>query len=243
VRRPGDDDGWRYYLPDGEERVRQLTALTGAIVSVWRFDPDGGVLEGPQGPVTHLLCANGGVYDWSTGLIYQNGRYFDPMLGIWLAMTPLLVMQSWRRKGKRSKHERRRILLAVLGVALLGVGLLAGCNRPMPTPTPTLCPDEVPTLRSLTVETGSINLYYPKAGPEGDPFLRFGDALNTVYGAKFTAVVDAPARAQGQLEWVQNYKEAQQDVCLGMNMSCRRTIRPGTPMTVKCMTCLTIQVR
>jgi hypothetical protein len=69
------------------------------VVSGWLFDPDGAVLEGPEGPVSHLVC--GGVYDWSTGLIYKGGRYFDPTLGIWLVLMPLVVVQSWRKRKKR----------------------------------------------------------------------------------------------------------------------------------------------
>ncbi len=48
--------------------------------------------------MSHLIC--GGVYDWSTGLIHRNGGYFDPLLGIWLALAPLSVVQSWRRRKK-----------------------------------------------------------------------------------------------------------------------------------------------
>ena len=76
--------------------------ITGDVVSAWLFDPDGTVLEGPNGPVSHLIC--GGVYDWSTGLIYRGGRYFDPnsgiasMPGIWLALMPLMVVQGWRKR-------------------------------------------------------------------------------------------------------------------------------------------------
>ncbi len=44
--------------------------------------------------VSHLIC--GGVYDQSTGLIYKGGRYFDPHLGLWLALTPLMVVGTWR---------------------------------------------------------------------------------------------------------------------------------------------------
>ena len=66
------------------------------MVSAWRFDPDGTVLEGPHGPVSHLIC--GGVYDWSTGLLYRGGRYFDPALGIWLALLPLAVVQGGRKR-------------------------------------------------------------------------------------------------------------------------------------------------
>ncbi len=85
---------WLYYLHDAEGYVRQGVDITGDVVSVWLFDPDGTVLEGPNGPVSHLIC--GGLYDWSTGLIYRGGRYFDPnpgiasMLGIWLALMPLV---------------------------------------------------------------------------------------------------------------------------------------------------------
>jgi hypothetical protein len=59
---------------DASGYVRQGADADGAIVSAWLFDPDGTVLEGPNGPVSHLIC--GGVYDWSTGLIYRGGRYF-----------------------------------------------------------------------------------------------------------------------------------------------------------------------
>jgi hypothetical protein len=39
----------------------------GDLVSTWLFDPDGALLEGPDGPVSHLVC--GGVYDQSTGQV------------------------------------------------------------------------------------------------------------------------------------------------------------------------------
>jgi len=76
------DGEWLYYLPDAEGLVRQGTDDQGDLVSAWLFDPDGAVLEGPDGLVSHLVC--GGVYDQSTGLLYKGGRYFDPMLGIWI---------------------------------------------------------------------------------------------------------------------------------------------------------------
>ena len=96
------DDDWLYYLNDGVGYVRQGADAQGEVVSSWLFDPDGMVLEGPDGLVSHLIC--GGVYDWSTGLIHRDGRYFDPMLGIWLALAPLVVVQSWR--GRRRKRCR-----------------------------------------------------------------------------------------------------------------------------------------
>jgi hypothetical protein len=73
--------------------------------------------------VSHLIC--GGVYDASTGLIYKGGRYFDPTLGIWLALLPLVVVQLWReRKGKRRGFPW--LMLILLGVCLSG--WLIACN-------------------------------------------------------------------------------------------------------------------
>jgi hypothetical protein len=59
------------------------------ITLAWAYSPDGAVLIGAKGPVTNLGC--GDIYDWSTGLIYKNGRYFDPTLGIWLTLAPFVV--------------------------------------------------------------------------------------------------------------------------------------------------------
>jgi hypothetical protein len=133
------DDEWLYYLNDGIGYVRQGADAQGQAVSSWLFDPDGAVLEGPQGPVSHLIC--GGVYDWSTGLIHRNGRYFDPMLGIWLALAPLVVVQSWRgRKRKRGGMPWYVLVLVVVGV---GSGVLTACgNGNDGTKTPTKCVSE-----------------------------------------------------------------------------------------------------
>ncbi len=117
------DDEWLYYLTDGTGYVRQGVDDQGEVVSVWLFDPDGTVLEGPEGPVSHLVC--GGVYDWSTGLLYKDGRYFDPLLGIWLALTPLAVLQLWRRR-KKGKGAWDVLLVALV---VVGVGAtVTGCN-------------------------------------------------------------------------------------------------------------------
>ena len=112
--------------------------MDGQIVSAWLFDPDGTMLEGPTGPVSHLIC--GGVYDWSTGLIYRGGRYFDPNLGIWLAPIPLMVVQGWRKR----KDRRQWVLLLCVG--LFAVGSLAGCgNPPAGQPPLTVCSTPPPT--------------------------------------------------------------------------------------------------
>jgi len=96
------------------------------------------VLEGPEGPVSHLVC--GGVYDWSTGLIYRGGRYFDPTLGLWLALAPLVVVQSWR--GRKQQKGWPWLSLWLLSLCL--VSLLTAC-RTEGTPTPKQLCIEMPT--------------------------------------------------------------------------------------------------
>jgi hypothetical protein len=142
-------DHWLYYLPDASGYVRQGTDSQGQVVNTWTYDPDGTVLTGPKGLVSHLVC--GGVYDWSTGLIYKGGRYFDPSLGIWLALTPLLVVQSWR--GRKRRRRGYAWYLVVLCVIVIG-GLLVACGggtgpepgpgQPSPTCTDTPIPGWTP---------------------------------------------------------------------------------------------------
>jgi len=112
-----------YYLPDAEGYVRQGVDADSAVVSAWLFDPDGTVLEGPSGPVSHLVC--GGVYDGSTGLLYKGGRYFDPALGIWLVLLPLMVVQVWPGwKKRQGTHPWMVLTLCLIGVS----GMLAACG-------------------------------------------------------------------------------------------------------------------
>ena len=138
-------------MHDAEGYVRQGVDAEGEVISAWLFDPDGTVLEGPNGPVSHLVC--GGVYDWSTGLIYRGGRYFDPMLGIWLALMPLMVVQGWRKR----KDKRQWVLLVCVG--LFAVGSLAGCGKQEPTTTlsPVCTPTAMPGLESGTGTSGDAS--------------------------------------------------------------------------------------
>ena len=53
------DDEWLYYLTDGTGYVGQTTDEQGQLAGTWLFEPDGAVLAGPEGPVSHLVC--GGV--------------------------------------------------------------------------------------------------------------------------------------------------------------------------------------
>jgi YD repeat-containing protein len=109
---------WRYYQRDGEGLVRQTTDQTATITLAWTFSPDGGVVLGEEGPVTHLGCEDDAVYDWSTGLIFKNGRYFDPELGIWLLGPLMVVFGLWRprrrRKGRKGTHRNHFFTLLIV---------------------------------------------------------------------------------------------------------------------------------
>ena len=77
------------------------------------------------------------MYDWSTGLLYKGGRYFDPTLGIWLALAPLIVLQSWR--GRKGKRRRGFSWYLVLVLCLVGMsGALTACNSGGTSLPPTL---------------------------------------------------------------------------------------------------------
>ncbi len=120
-----------YYLADGQGYVRQTADPAGAVVDAWLYTPEGGIMSGPEGPVSHLVC--GGVYDESTGLIYKGGRYFDPSLGIYLALGPLAVIGGWKR---RKKGQRGMLLYLLLTLTLVGMGgMLTACE-----PTPGIYP-------------------------------------------------------------------------------------------------------
>ena len=174
------DGQWLYYLPDAEGLVRQGVNAGGEVVSGWLFDPDGVVLEGPEGPVSHLVC--GGVYDWSTGLIYRGGRYFDPTLGIWLALTPLVVVQSWRgRRGGRFSWYG--VLLALIWTGTLLVACKGVPTKPLCTemPAPIAC-TAMPT-------TGAEPPYEPERWNDGGTIQYsnncYSYAANDPYGHEY----------------------------------------------------------
>jgi YD repeat-containing protein len=169
------DDEWLYYQHDGDRMVRQGTDAEGEVVSAWLFDPDGTMLEGPDGPVSHLIC--GGVYDWSTGLIYRGGRYFDPTLGIWLALVPLVVVQSWRRRKKKGLRGPWAIALALFLVGTSGMltgcvppgGLPATCPTPVDVPTGTPMPTSPPTSTPTATLTPTSTPAPPTETPTPTP--------------------------------------------------------------------------
>ena len=76
---------WAYYLPDGQQSVRQVTNASGLVILNRRFTPWGEVYS--QDGSTHQTFGYlGGVLDAANGLIYVgNGQYYDPATGRFLS--------------------------------------------------------------------------------------------------------------------------------------------------------------
>ncbi len=153
------DDEWLYYLNDAAGYVRQGAGEQGQVESAWLFDPDGLVIEGPQGLVSHLVC--GGVYDWSTGLLFKGNRYFDPTLGIWLSLTPLVVLQGGK-KGKKRRwwYQWVAVLLLLAGIG----GMLVGCAKTPPPKTTQTVTSQVCTVTSTPPATPIRTSFGPPLG-------------------------------------------------------------------------------
>jgi hypothetical protein len=138
-------DGWKYYLQSTLGQVRQAVDDVGNVIYSWAFNPDGTVLQGVQGPITHLECD--AVYDWRTGLIYRLGRYFDPTTGVWLMGTGMLLAQAGTGGKRRSKRRLLLLMLLLLCVA----GVLAACNN---NPGPSLDPDPCKEITPFSTSLG-----------------------------------------------------------------------------------------
>jgi hypothetical protein len=134
---------WRYYHRDGNNLVRQTTNSAAEITLAWAYSPEGAVLIGEKGPVTNLGC--GDIYDWSTGLVYKGGRYFDPNLGIWTTLTPYLIWQNYKTqkragKSRRKRRSRRKLILLLLVLLVVALALSACNDPPGPSADATPCP-------------------------------------------------------------------------------------------------------
>jgi len=135
-----------YYLHDGQEYVRQGTDTDGAVAGAWLYSPDGDTMAGPYGPVSHLVCS--GVYDWSTGLLYRGGHYFDPSLGIWVTLMPLIISSRQKRRGRKS-GTRWATWLLLIGVGLGGVLIACGPQYRCPPTLPVTPPSDACTVLPL----------------------------------------------------------------------------------------------
>lgn len=136
---------WRFYHQDGNHLVRQTTNMAAMVTLAWTYSPEGAVLLGEEGPVTHLGCEGNTTYDFSTGLIFKNGRYFDPNTGIWITLSGMVIYQAWspqEAKRRNCRRKNRKWLWLCLSLLLISL-LLSGCGgggSSTPPPTETPCP-------------------------------------------------------------------------------------------------------
>jgi hypothetical protein len=200
---------WRYYHQDGNHLVRQTTNIQATVTLAWTYSPEGAIILGEEGPVTHLGCEGNTTYDFSTGLIFKNGRYFDPNTGIWLTLSGMVVYQAWvpwKKRDYRDKRSHRRMTIKWLVILLLLVFILvlAGCGpaqsstqglKPTetPCPTPTLFPTfdpVIPLLYTRTPVPTSTPTLTPTPIPTGT---RIGSLPTSAIGIKIkTASGDLP---------------------------------------------------
>jgi hypothetical protein len=125
--------------------------MAAAVTLAWTYSPEGAIVIGEEGPVTHLGCEGNTTYDFSTGLIFKNGRYFDPNTGIWITLSGMVVWNSWQTSvNNRNKKRPRRKRMLLLLLLFLVIITLAGCggntpaNTPIPDPTATCTPTSTP---------------------------------------------------------------------------------------------------
>ena len=184
------DSSWRHYIYDGNGYVRQTVNENAEPTFAWTFSPEGAVILGEEGPVTHLSCTGDAIYDFSTGLIYKNGRYYDPSQGIWLSTGAVgIVMGLGQKRGNRAQRRRERKLgrgkkhLWLILFVLL-ILLLVGCNESSaldvdnastktctPTPTATSSATLPPPFISVEEQNApeSTPPYEPPDTPEPPP--------------------------------------------------------------------------
>ena len=186
----GESDGqWSYYLRDGQGSLRQVADAGGTLTLVRSYKPFGAILE-ETGSGASAYGYFGAWWDSGLGLLYWDGRYYDPVTGRFLSpqwgrrnpyspygmpltmglLAPLVVWSA--AVGKRRLRWWHWLLLLVL----VGVGVVAvGCGETPPsTPTmpPTLppgtaTPEPTPTpIPTLTPTSPPPPTYTPAPIPE-----------------------------------------------------------------------------
>jgi RHS repeat-associated protein len=160
---------WSYPLNDGTGSLRQTVDEGGTVTLARSYQPFGSILQ-EEGTYETIFGYMGGQLDRLSGLLYANGRYYDPSTGryltpdrsfdplrpstlnpyaplqgpaLWL-FAPLIGIILLRRRGKGGPW---RILMLVcvigLGLSLVSCG---GGGEGTPVPGATPGPTPVPTL-------------------------------------------------------------------------------------------------
>jgi RHS repeat-associated protein len=153
-------DEWVYLLRDRDDSLRQMVDEDAAIILMQTYKPLGGILQ-EQGSYETVFGFLGAQLDRVSGLLYADGRYYDPVTRRFLTpnrrfapyhprssnpyvtwanfslllLAPLMILSGAMRKGrKRCKYTQNWLLVLVV---VWAIGALAACDS---EPPPTLPP-------------------------------------------------------------------------------------------------------
>jgi RHS repeat-associated protein len=132
---------WSYPLNDPTGSLRQTATASGGVTLARSYKPFGGMLE-ESGPYQSLFGFVGAQLDRVSGLLYANGRYYDPATGryltpdysrvnpytplqgpgIWLLLPFMGMVLALRRR--RGGPWRMVVLVCVIGMGMT----LTGCS-------------------------------------------------------------------------------------------------------------------
>ncbi len=140
---------WSYPLRDSNASVRQSVDGNANLISASSYKPFGATLS-ENGTYESLFGFAGAQVDRLSGLLYANGRYYDPVTGRylmpdygqqnpyaprqgpWWLLLPLIgIVFVW--KGRKSGPWRMLILVSVVGA---GLSLVSCTQQPEPDPIP-----------------------------------------------------------------------------------------------------------
>jgi RHS repeat-associated protein len=155
----GECDGqWSYYLRDGQGSLRQVVDAGGTLTLVRAYKPFGAILE-EAGSGASAYGYFGAWWDSGLGLLYWDGRYYDPVTGRFLSpqrgrrnpylpygmpltmglLAPLVVWSAAFGKQRRRRWWPWLLLLALVGVGVIAVGCEGETTPTIPVP-PTVPP-------------------------------------------------------------------------------------------------------
>jgi RHS repeat-associated protein len=176
-----DGSEWSYLLRDSNSSVRQTVDESGAVTSARTYKPFGEILQ-ESGVYESAFGFLGAQLDRVSGLLYANGRYYDPKTGryltpnhslpnpyaplqgpgLWLLLPFVGIVLLRRRK---SGPWRMFVLICVLGTGTL----LTGCGGIVeivpvdgtPTQTPLPQPPSTPVSLPTSTQTSTPPLLSP----------------------------------------------------------------------------------
>jgi len=129
-----------YYIPDASGSPVAATDEQGKVLWRKHYKPFGEEIEQGNASRNNHIGYTGHVHDKSTGLTYMGARYYDPIVGRFMAMDPAGVNPNDPRTFNRYVYAnnnpykfvdpdgRLSMLIEGIGVGLIGFGILTAVN-------------------------------------------------------------------------------------------------------------------